>query len=69
MEAEFKFKATESFQNILAHLPIKEVETEMMGIIKRLMNGDWYTSKIPAIEMIPTCYPHVSPSNQQELLT
>lgn len=39
-----------------------------MDMTKRLMNGESYASKFPALQMIPCLYPHVSSNLQNELL-
>lgn len=40
----------------------------MITLIKKLMSGDWFTSKLSATHLIPVVYSDVSPSAQQELM-
>jgi hypothetical protein len=40
---------------------LKDIETHVMEIVKRLMNGDNYQSKFSATQLIPTVYAHLSP--------
>jgi xanthosine utilization system XapX-like protein len=49
-------------------MKVKDVESQIVDMIKRLMNGEGYTSKFSAIQIIPTVYLHVSSGNQHELL-
>lgn len=53
---------------MLNKVKFKELEGEIMATLKRLMNGEWYTSKLSATQLIPSCYPIMSPNNQTELL-
>jgi hypothetical protein len=47
---------------------VKDIEQKLVDMVKRLMNGEGYTSKFAATQLIPSLYPHVSAANQQELL-
>lgn len=40
----------------------------LVDIVKRLKEGEGYTSKFAALQLIPTLLPHVSPANQQSLM-
>lgn len=67
-EATVRDKACESIKKIFAQLRLKDIEPQVMEIIKRLMNGENYQSKFGATSLIPTVYQHLSPASQQELL-
>jgi hypothetical protein len=47
---------------------VKDMEKDLVEMIKRLMNGEGYTSKFAATNLIPTLYPSVSSQSQNELL-
>ncbi len=63
------FKATDGIKKIFSALKIKDIETDVMAMIKRLMNNEGYTSKFSATQLIPSIYPHLSAASQQELMT
>ena len=45
----FFLQATESIKKVLAMIRIKDFETTIMSMLKRLMSGECYTSKYAAI--------------------
>lgn len=53
-------KATEGIKKTLASVRVKDIEPQIMETIKRLMNGEGYTSKFAATQLIPTVYVHLS---------
>lgn len=57
-------QATESIKKILAVVKIRDIEAQLLEMIKRLMNGESYTSKFAAINIIPVIFPSVSASSQ-----
>lgn len=61
-------KATLGIKRIFSVIKVKELEGEVIGMIRRLMNGDWFTSKLSAATLIPSVFLHVSSANQQELM-
>jgi hypothetical protein len=63
-ESTVRDKATESIKKIFAQLRLKDIEGQVMEVIKRLMNGENYQSKFSATSLIPSVYPHMSPPNQ-----
>jgi hypothetical protein len=44
----FKIKATESIKKILSQCRIKDIEQPVLEMIRRLLNGESYTSKFAA---------------------
>lgn len=54
------FQATEGIKKILLMIRPKDFESQIIEMIKRLMNGESYTSKFSATQLIPTIYPNVS---------
>jgi serine/threonine-protein phosphatase 2A regulatory subunit A len=56
-------KATEGIKKIISMVKVKEIEPKLMEMVKRLMNGEGYTSKFAATYLIPSLYPHVSTAN------
>jgi len=67
-ESTVREKATESVKKILAMVRIKDFEVSIMGMLSNLMNGDCYSSKFAAIQLIPCVYTHFSSANQQEIM-
>ncbi len=63
-ESTVRDKATESIKKILACLRLKDIEPQVMEIIKRLMNGENYQSKFAATQLIPCVYASLSPGSQ-----
>ena len=54
---------------IFSRVRVKDFETVIMGMLGRLMNGDSYTSKFAAIQLIPCVYAHFSAANQTEIMS
>lgn len=67
-ESAVRDKATLGIKRIFSVIKVKELEGEVIGMIRRLMNGDWFTSKLSAATLIPSVFLHVSSANQQELM-
>ncbi|CDW78034.1 serine threonine-protein phosphatase 2a 65 kda regulatory subunit a beta isoform-like [Stylonychia lemnae] len=67
-ETTVRDKATEGIKRILSFVKIKDIETQVVDLVKRLMNGEGYTAKFSATQLIPTIYPNVSPQSQQDLM-
>jgi hypothetical protein len=63
-----KNQATEAIKKILSFIKVKDIEMPVVDMLKRLMNGEGYTSKFASIQLIPTVFPHVSPQSQAELM-
>ena len=62
-------QATESVKKILASIRIRDFEMSIMGMIQRLMEGECFTSKFAAVQLFPCVFSHMSPANQQEIMT
>eukprot|EP00347_Sterkiella_histriomuscorum_P020919 403335954 len=67
-ESTVRDKATEGIKKILSFVKVKDIEGPVFDLIKRLMNGESYTSKFAGTHLIPTVYSQVSPQTQQELM-
>jgi len=59
-DAAVRAKAVESIKNILVDANLKELESEVCGMVKRLYEAEWTTSKNSAILLIPLFYSGVS---------
>lgn len=62
------WQATESVKQVLGQVKAKDVEGPVLDMVRRLMQGESYTSKFAATQLIPFVYPHVSQAAQQELM-
>ncbi len=67
-ENSVREKAIESIKKVLSQVSIKENEEDVMGIIRRLVNGEWYSTKIAGVSLIPFVFLQVRPEFQQELI-
>lgn len=61
-------KAVASVQIILTDANLKDLEAELVGMIKRLYEADWSTSKNSAVLLIPFFYSGLTPNGQKELM-
>lgn len=69
-EGIIRDKAIESLKKVLSLCKIKEGETEIMALIKRLINNsETFASKLAAIAIIPSYFAQMSAANQQEMVT
>lgn len=66
-EQSVREKAVESIKKLVHEVKAKNIENDLMAMIKRLMEGDWFTSRISAVKLIPSFFPHFSSTNQKEL--
>jgi len=60
-------KATESLCIVVSDLPTPELESEVIPLIKRLSEGDWFTSRTSACGLFSAVYPRVSLAAKAEL--
>jgi hypothetical protein len=67
-EQTIRNKAVDAIKKILAGLKIKDVESEVMVMIKRLISNEGYTCKFSATYLIPPVFPHVNSAHQAELM-
>jgi hypothetical protein len=51
-------KATESMKKILASIRIKDFEACIMSMLGRLTQGEIYTTKMAAVQLVPVVYTH-----------
>ena len=52
----------QSIKTILQDANLKDLEAELVGMVKRLYESDWSTSKNSAILLIPEFYTGLSPN-------
>ena len=50
-------------------LRIKDHEAALMDMLQRLINGENFTSKFAAIQLMPVVFGEFSRANQQEIMT
>ena len=55
-------------KKVLGRISVKDNEEEVMNIVRRLVTGEWFTTKIAGVSLIPTLFPQVSTKQQEELL-
>jgi len=67
-ENSIREKAIESIKKVLSEISIKECESEVMEIIRRLSSDKWYTSKIASVSLIPSIFLQVKQEFQKELI-
>ena len=60
-------KTVESINKIAQQVAPNHIEHYFLPLLKRLANGDWYTSKTSACGLFAVCYQSCNPSQQQEL--
>jgi serine/threonine-protein phosphatase 2A regulatory subunit A len=60
-------KATESITKIAAILSPAQIESTYIPLLKRLSQGDWFTSRTSSAALYPAVYDHVPPNVQEEL--
>lgn len=66
-ETVVRDKASESLRAIaLEHTPA-DIEKHFAPLVKRLSQGDWFTSRTSACGLFSVCYPHVSVALKTEL--
>ena len=62
-EGTVREKATDGIKKIFSALKLKDIETDVMAMIKRLMSNEGFTSKFSATTLIPSIYPNLSSSS------
>jgi serine/threonine-protein phosphatase 2A regulatory subunit A len=53
---------------VFALIRIKDFETTIMAMLKRLMTNEYYSSKCAAIHLFPCVYSYFSTLNRQEIM-
>jgi len=68
-ESLVRDKAIESLKKVIAVAKIKDHESEIIDLLKRLSKDtDCFTGKIAAAALAPVCFSHVNSTNQQDLI-
>ncbi|KIK94357.1 hypothetical protein PAXRUDRAFT_828075 [Paxillus rubicundulus Ve08.2h10] len=60
-------KAAESISKIAAVLSTVQIEEYYIPLLKRLSQGEWFTSRISSAALYPPVYPKATPAVQEEL--
>jgi len=66
-EGTVRKQAANSISSILSVINPKEHESDLVSMIKRLSNGDWFTSHMSAAYLTPSIYPFVSSGSQRDV--
>ncbi|KAL5270366.1 hypothetical protein ACHWQZ_G001177 [Mnemiopsis leidyi] len=66
-ETVVREKATESLRMIAGDHSPADIEKHFAPLVKRLSQGDWFTSRTSACGLYAVCYPHVSVALKSEL--
>jgi len=68
-EEEFVVReaAVDSLNKIATQLPKADIGTKYIPLIRRLANGDWFTSRVSACGLFHVAYPHAPDTLQGEL--
>ena len=59
--------AAQSIITLTAQLSPSDITTKIVPIIKRLANGDWFTTRVTSTELFTPVYPAVNEQTQTEL--
>lgn len=60
-------QAAESINKMVVLLSQSDIDTHFIPLLKRLSQGDWFTSRTSACALYATAYPRASPSAQSEM--
>ena len=66
-EAAVRDEACKSIAKLLKSVKPKDFEDDLYKLIKRLCNGEWFTSKVSATKIISYVYPNVSSGVQKDI--
>lgn len=66
-ETTVRDAAVESLVKLVPKLPRADVAAKFVPLLKRLANGDWFTTRVSATGLFTVCYPLVSEALQTEL--
>ena len=66
-EGTVRKQAASSISQILSVTDPREHESDLVAMIKRLANGDWFTSHMSAALLTPSVYPYVSGAGQRDV--
>lgn len=60
-------QAAESINKMVVLLSQSDIDTHFIPLLKRLSQGDWFTSRTSACALYATAYPKASTSAQSEM--
>jgi serine/threonine-protein phosphatase 2A regulatory subunit A len=63
----WRHKAAESISKVAEVLSTAQIEEYYIPLIKRLSQGEWFTSRTSSAALYSPVYPKVSPAVQEEL--
>jgi len=66
-ETLIRTAAVQSFQKVITQLPKKETIAKVFPMIKRLANGEWFTTRVSACGLFAATYPALPEDLQAEL--
>ena len=61
------FQAAESITKVAAVLSSAHIEEHYIPLLKRLSQGEWFTSRTSSAALFAAVYPKVAPSVQEDL--
>ncbi len=67
-EGTVRAEAVKAIGNILSEMNPRDVEAELVSIVKKLSGHEWITSHISAILLTPCIYPHLSKGGQEQVM-
>lgn len=59
--------AVKSLAKLVNHFQKADIATKFVPLIRRLANGDWFTTRVSACSLFSCTYPHVNEQLQEEL--
>jgi serine/threonine-protein phosphatase 2A regulatory subunit A len=59
-EGMVRQEAVNSISKILEDVNVKDFESDLVGIVRRLSEGEWHTSHSSAALLLPSICPHIS---------
>lgn len=68
-ECVVRTAAVESFVKLVSKMEKNDVGTKFVPLIRRLANGDWFTTRVSACGLFSVTYPLVNENLQEELRT
>jgi serine/threonine-protein phosphatase 2A regulatory subunit A len=66
-ESVVREHACESFNKVIVKMSKQDVAAKVVPLIKRLANGDWFTTRVSACALFASTYPQVPEQVQAEL--
>lgn len=59
--------AVKSLIKLVVSFQKADIATKFVPLIRRLSNGDWFTTRVSACGLFSCCYPHITDQLQEEL--